>query len=373
MPRRLKYTHRRGNKYAVAVRVHPGPGGLKTCTMDLTATPADIEAWVQEQRDKYSLLTDKAGGLREKAAAYFARRADLPAHTKVRYERLMAEWVHALGADRAPLSVETSEIDAILNRWIPQYSPGYIHNRRSVLFTFYGTMYPTHANPVKDAKDPPLLEPEARELSYVDIDAAIASMPTYRSSQPVQLNLAKLRLRVQAETGLPPGIVRAVRASDLNFAAGTLFVPGRNKGTGIEPRTMPLSPDALAAFKAFHAANAYGPDYSIDALNVVFKRACKRIGLPPARVNQYILRHSFLTNVYRVTKDESTVQRLGLHAPGSRITKRYTKAAHPEIDRAAVDAFSAFRTQLRRQHLKAAPLPRQERGNAPGQKRRRSA
>ena len=111
----------------------------------------------------------------------------------------------------------------------------------------------------------------------------------------------------------------------------------------------------MDAFKAFHAANAYGP-YCINATNQAFKRGCKRIGLPLRGITQYILRHSFLSNIYRVTKDESTVQRLGLHAPGSRVTRRYTKAAHPEIDRAAVDAFSAERTRLRRESLKAAPV-----------------
>jgi integrase len=194
-------------------------------------------------------------------------------------------------------------------------------------------------------------------LSYLDIDAAIASMPMYANRRGRPLNLAKIRLRAQAETGFPPGVLGAIRPAHLNFSAGTVYIDGREKGAGIAPRVVQLSPDAVTAFKAFHAANAYGPwtPGSIAATNAAFKRACRRIGLPMHGINQYILRHSFLSSMYRVSKDESTVQRIGLHAPGSRVTRRYTKAAHPEIDRAAVDAFSAARALQRQQSLKAAP------------------
>jgi len=357
MARRRPHTRAKNGKLQLYVRVHPGRGGLKTATREKTVTDAEIQQWVTEQRTKFGGVQDVAGGLRATVARYLTQRGDMPAHTKTQYTRMLGEWVRALGADRAPLSVDASEITTIVNAELQKYAVDYVRKRRGALFTFYKTMFPTHANPVASAFKPLPQEPAARELSYLDIEAAIAAMPThaYRAGRP--LSLAKLRLRVQAETGFPPGVLGAIRPAHLNFSAGTVYIDGRKKGTGIPPRIVQLSPDAVAAFKAFHAANAYGPwtPGSIAATNAAFKRACQRIGLPMHGVNQYILRHSFLSSVYRVSKDESTVQRIGLHAPGSRVTRRYTKAAHPEVDRAAVDAFSAARALQRQQSLKAAP------------------
>ena len=359
MPRRLKHARRRGEKYTVSVRVHPGPGGLKTCTMDLTATQETIDAWCADQRKKYGGVRDTPGGLRAAVIAYLAGRTDLPADTLAAFTRILGDWIRELGADRTPLSVETPEIDDVIRRWTPHYAPDYLYKRVGVLFTFYGTMYPKQANPVKDAQRPKRIEPEARELSYPDIDAAIQSMPTYTHRKGGRvLNQAKLRLRCQAETGLPPGIIGKIRPTDLNFLTATLHVAGRDKGAGIEPRTLELSPEAVDAFKAFHAANAYGPytPGSIAATNKAFRRACARVGVPLRGVTQYILRHSFLTQLYRAHPDEATVQRLGLHAPGSHVTRRYTKAAHPDINRAAVAALHAARTQARRGAIKAVPV-----------------
>lgn len=362
MPRRLKNTRVKNGKLQMYCRVHPGPGGLKTKTVERNTTAADVETWCNDQRKKYGQTTDTSGSFAAAAAAYFGKRADMPADKKKSYISIMNTWMHELGSSRSPLSIETAEINDVINRWIPTLAPGTIHNRRSVLSTFFVTMYPTHANPVRDAKDTKSPEPEARELSYVSIDAAIASMPDYRNGkQHPRLNLGKLRLRVQAETGLPPGMVRKIRPDDINFSGKTLFVHGREKGAGTEPRTLPLTPEAIAALHAFHAANAYGPNYRLGPLNLSFKRACQRIGIPSARVNQYILRHSFLTNLYRVTRDEATVQRLGMHAHGSLMTKRYTKAANPEIDRAAVEQFSNHRVTLRRQSLKTVPAQKHAR------------
>jgi integrase len=358
MPRRLKHARRRGEKYTVSVRVHPGPGGLKVCTMELTATQADIDAWCKKQRKQFAGVHDKAGGLRAVVADYLRQRAEMPALKP--YTAILEKWCAALGNDRPPLSVEPADINAVITGWLPTLAADTIHKRRGILFTFYGTMYPHAVNPVKDTIDPPRPEPVARELAYLDIIRAIDSMPTYANGPDQVLNLAKIRLRVLAETGLPPGVLGAIRPDHLDFPGARVFIDGREKGAGIAPRWVELLPDAVEAFKAFHAANAYGPytNCTISAMNEAFKRACRRVGLHMTGVTQYILRHSFLTQLYREHPDEATVQRLGLHAHGSRVTKRYTKAAHPEIDRGAVATLQAARTQLRRAALKAAPVPK---------------
>lgn len=354
MARRLKHARRRGDKYTVAVRVHPGPGGLKTCTMDLSATQATIDAWCARQRQHHGLVQDKAGGLRAVVATYLTQRADMPALKP--YTAILDKWCAALGNDRPPLAITTAEINTVITQWSTTLAADTVHKRRGILFTFYSTMYPGHVNPVAAAINPTPAEPIARELAYLDADRAIASMPTHNLGHG--LNLAKIRLRVQLETGLPPGVLGAIRPDHLNFPGACVFINGREKGAGIAPRWVELSPAAVDAFKDFHAANAYGPytNGTITAMNEAFKRACRRVGLHMQGVTQYILRHSFLTQLYREHHDEATVQRLGLHAPGSRITRRYTKAAHPEINRAAVTALHAARTRQRQQAIKAAPV-----------------
>lgn len=358
MARRRPYTRPKNGKLQLLVRVHPGPGGLKTTMRDRTVTTAEVHAWVTEQRLRYGGIQTVAGTLRAAVAAYLAQRADMPARKP--YTAILEKWVHALGGDRAPLSVETADINDVLTRWHRTLAPETIHKRRGILFTFYGTMFPKVANPVKDAIDPPRPEPAARELAYLDMDRAIASMPTYVNGPGQVWNLAKIRLRVQLETGIPPGVLGAIRPDHLDFPGARVFIDGREKGAGIEPRWIELSDAAVDAFKAFHVAHAYGPYTigAISAMNDAFKRACKRVGLHMQGITQYVLRHSFLTQLYREHHDEATVQRLGLHAPGSRVTRRYTKAAHPEINRAAVTALHAARTRARQHALKTAAVQR---------------
>jgi integrase len=348
MARRRPYTRPKNGKLQLLVRVHPGPGGLKTTMRDKTVTDAEIDTWVTEQRAKFGTVPEVAGGLRASVGAYLETRTAMP--TLAQHTAHLELWCRALGGDRPPLSVTTDEITRVVDGWMKDdLGNDTIRKRRSALRTFYSRMYPKTLSPVKGSLNPTAPKPEHRELSYLDIDAAITAMPTYQTGnaqrQRRQLSLAKIRLRLMADTGLPPGMVGKIQPEDWTLA-GTLRVAGREKGDGIEPRTIALTPDGLKALKAFHEADAYGP-FALAACNRAFKAACKRIGLDPRNIRQYDLRHSFLSQLYRVTKDEATVQRLGLHAPGSRVTARYTQAAHAEVDRAAAQAFSAALAELR--------------------------
>ena len=125
---------------------------------------------------------------------------------------------------------------------------------------------------------------------------------------------------------------------------------------------MPLMPDGLAVFREFHACDAYGA-FAIESCNRSFKRACKRVGLDVRRISNNRLRHSFLSEVYRETRDIATVARLGLHAEAfSPITARYTKAAHVDVDRAAVDALGARFAARRAAEVKPLRAVRQRGG-----------
>jgi hypothetical protein len=102
-------------------------------------------------------------------------------------------------------------------------------------------------------------------------------------------------------------------------------------------------------------------------LNVAIKKAARRIGaLKGTFTRQYDARHSFGAQAYRATGDQATVGRLMLHAEGSPTTARYTKAAHAEVNTAAVAAFAATIASLPAPVL-AAPIPAAA-GRATGQK-----
>jgi integrase len=197
-------------------------------------------------------------------------------------------------------------------------------------------------------------------LDRTVIERAIAAMPTTRSTkpgEPAPVSLAPIRAAVIAATGIPPGLLKRIQPHDLVLVGlGSVRVSARQKGGGVEARTLPLTPDGLAAFKAFHHAHAYGP-FPTESLNRSFKRGCKRAGLDPKAVRLYDLRHSFLTDLYRVTRDLATVGRMGLHVPGSRLTARYAQGANEAVDRAAVDALGAAWQQARQRSLKSTLSP----------------
>ena len=114
---------------------------------------------------------------------------------------------------------------------------------------------------------------------------------------------------------------------------------------GVAGREIPLNADAVAAFKVFDELNAYGTTGASSA-NRSFQKACAKEGLGDDIV-LYDIRHSFLTETYALQKDEATVKRLGLHSENSTVTKRYTMAAHREVDAAAADNFSEAQRQRR--------------------------
>jgi hypothetical protein len=284
-------------------------------------------------------------------------------------------WLQALGRDRPRRSITEEDITRVLNQWRTEPPPapprdgkphgrppvdprGFlsletIRKRKTSLQSFFERMNKGHGrNPAKEAVLPQRLpEGEARSLDFLVIERALAAMPTYQHGA---VSLAKIRARVIAYTALPPKMLQQVKAHDLSIVAGTLRVMARHKGAGVGESTIHLNEEALAAFRDFHAANAYGR-FRVQTVNQSFKRGARRAGLDPRAVHLYDLRHSYLTEVYRITRDHATVARLGLHAPGSRITARYTRGANAEVDAAAVEAFSERLARRRREALKPAP------------------
>jgi integrase len=356
------------------VRVRPGKGGFKSKTVTARPTLDERREFAAEMRQKFGGPTCAAGGFAADIAVYLTRVSAMPTiHQRTAH---LALWARELGRDRPRRSITSDEIEVILQGWLDTptrpgpgqkgrpsgpdgLSPGAVRKRRTALQSFFAKMdgkKSKYVNPVKGTTNPKEPKAEARSIDYPLLERAIAAMPTTRDVKrglPRPLSLAPIRAAVIAYTGIPPSLLKQVKPIDLQLGAsvGAIKVQARIKGKGVEARTLRLVGDALVAFQRFHQANAYGP-FTTECVNRSFKRGCKRVGL--VGVSLYWLRHSFLTELYRVTRDEATVGRLGLHAKGSRVTSRYTEAAHEEVDAAAVAAFNKSLARRRQLALKSA-------------------
>lgn len=338
---------------------------------------ADQAAALEAARDWRKKTTRQhfGGGARadraafvEKVAAYGRQIAAKPTAKQVLAH--LELWMAALGRDRAPLTVTTAEINEVIQGWLvtpsrPDYQGGgrgrpsgakgihkqTIRKRRNSLRTFYAVMFPGATNPVQAAQNFAAGKPEVRGTDYATIARILAAMPDYHSHKtgtaPTRVSLAKLRAAAVAYTAIPPGVLGTVRRQDLQLTAmppAVRIAVGREKGGGVEVRTLPLTADGAAALAALDAAAGLGP-FNADPVNRSFKRAAKRVDAP-AHLTVYDLRHSFGAQVYRSTRDEATVARLLLHAEGSTSTARYRKAADAEVDAVAVSAFTASVARL---------------------------
>jgi site-specific recombinase XerD len=336
-------------------------GTLHNKQFPLDTPIAEMREWRQEQVERFGGEPTPAGSLAADVDTYLARVTAMPSFAQ--RQAHLALWLTALGRDRTRRSITTDEIDVVLQGWLETLAPGTVRKRRTALQSFFVKLNGKKSrlvNPVKGSENPKEPKPEARGLDYLVLERAIAAMPDQRDTKkglPPRVNLAKVVARVIAYTGIPPGLLNRVRPHDLVLVApGSVHVPARTKGAGVEARTLPLTPDGLAALQAFHAAHAYGR--VPQTVNRSFKRGCRRAGLDPKAVRLYDLRHSFLAQLYRVTRDLATVGRLGLHAEGSTITARYAKGANEEVDAAATAAFSAALAAQRQRALPAAPVAR---------------
>jgi integrase len=102
---------------------------------------------------------------------------------------------------------------------------------------------------------------------------------------------------------------------------------------------LPLLPAAVAAFRAWLAAVAWGP-FSTQSLGKSFRRAVLRARRThpeiPADLRAYDLRHSFLSMILEQTGDLAAVRELGQHA-SMQTTLRYTQRAASPRAKAAIE------------------------------------
>lgn len=272
--------------------------------------------------------------------------------------RLLEAW--ALHHEQPRSAMTSQTIREQLAAWQDAgFAPSTINHRRQALLSLYQTLDGrSAANPVRDVPRVPRRVEEPRGLPYDLIELILSHVPERgrptgegKGTRP-QVSQTRARLRVMAYTGLPQAQIGRLLPRDLHLDAATLYVRPRRKGAGVPGRTLPLVPPAVEAFRAFVAANAWGP-FSHRAMAHSFTRAIVHAkaqwatdhpGTPwpaPHDVRPYDLRHSWATLVYRTSRDLRATAELLLHAD-MRTTSRYAAAAVTDTARAAADAVGAM-------------------------------
>jgi integrase len=339
--KKLKGIRPKGKKWQAYVRID---GTLRSQVFDELDVPA-MRAWQERQRGSGPRVPEK-GSFFEDVQAYLAKPAvaAMPYIDQRRAHLLLA--VQALGADRTSASITSDDIEALIHSWLKTgLAPATVYHRRSSLSAFFTMLHGASGiNPVRGTTKPAPWTPRDHSVTREELLQILAAMPDERRPMKGirQPSTARLVVRVLMETGVRGADLRKVHRHDVHWNTGTVTMPRSAKGRGAQGWTCLLTPEALAAWQAFDAANLYGA-FSLAAVSRSFKRAARRVLGHTTRVHLYSLRHSVGADLYRTTRDLATVGRLLGHTPGSPVTEQYARGAHLEVDRQALAALAAAR------------------------------
>lgn len=346
----------------------PSPARRGTLAADaptyLATLPADITSGINRRRrksdatrllDHWIEATVIVDG-RETTLGALPRNAITPLQVKTQ----LTAWLNHGGKDGKPLGEITC------------------NNRRLELSLLYTALNGKEGyNPVRAVPKFGKTYDDPRGFDLAALDAVIELMPNLgrpRKGDKLEdgtyptVNLAKIRLRVMRECGIPPQTLKRVEPHDIRLAAKELTIRPRRKGKGAKGRVLPLTSAAAKALRAFVDANAFGW-FDQRAVNRSFKRAVKRYRAQwaldhphepcpvPADLHAYDLRHGFLSDLYRQTKNPKVVSHLAGHAPGSKLADRYVQSAADDVAKHAVAQLEASK-RLPRPSKKSPKRPR---------------
>lgn len=298
-----------------------------------------IERWLLTTRLNHGRTDMTPSGLfRDDARVYLAAVAAMP--TFPTRQQHIEEWIAVFGQRRRD-TITPTEIAAALQTWrtTPREArhgrdatrtvtlgASACNQRRTALMHLWTTLDGRHApNPVRSVPKfrPPAAPPRA--LPYATIRKIL---------DPLRPSKTKARLLVLAHTGLPHAQIMQLTPSDVNLRAKTVTVHGRQKGAGTASSIRPLSREAVAAFRLFAKVQAWGR-FSASTLRIRFRAACVAAKVPP--LTPYVLRHSYGTELLRLTGDLHATQALMGHSD-PRQTQRYASGASDARVTAAIKA-----------------------------------
>lgn len=307
--------------------------------------PADLKAHrralitdhLAERPDTTSLTAD----IDRYVATFASGRRKENARTDLSY------WATAFGT-RQRATITSMEIRTLLATWEQDGIAASTRNhRRQELLNLYHALDGRAAgNPVREVPRAREVYDVPREMRSDVLDLILKCVGTERDAadpkatdQPETLGL--LWLQAMRYTGLPPMQLKRIELEDLDVRGRRVFIRPRRKGKGYPGVTLRLSPKATRIFKTIIARGWLGK-VSRSTLAKVFKKALIRADLhwrsthrgkplpvPPGPITPYVLRHTFLTRVYRTTKDVKAVKEIGLHAKIS-TSERYIQGAVSE-------------------------------------------
>lgn len=314
----------------------------------------DLIAWQEETRSGFRRL----GTLRVAILSRDTLEADalryletLTGTAKRDAKALLSHWLAVLGHRRRP-SLVLSDLRAVVASWLVKgIAASTINHRRDALIRLYDALdgpdrfsLPRQLARQRAEMRLPRAIPIALAERIIDAMADTGQrLKGYRLG-PHTRSKSKARARVMLWTGLPQSTLMRVRPEHFDEVAATLTIQPRRKGRGHPGATVPLLPHAVSALRTFFRVRAWGR-FSTDSLQGSFQRACRRahaeavehgqpFALPPG-FRVYDLRHSFLSEVLRVTGDLAAVQELAQHAD-IRTTLVYTRLAVSGRARAAI-------------------------------------
>lgn len=327
-------------------------GQLYSKRFDPTATIKQMEDWraatrTDVRRESMKDREDEPdpSSFAADVTRYLATVATMPTYRE--RARHMALWRDRFG-DRARHAITSAEVKAVLDDWRKRghqgkpLSASACNHRRSALMHFYTVLDgKSGRNPARDVEKYTEPEPEPRGYPYPIIEGILDLMPPSKS---------RARLKVIAWTGLSPASVARIKPEDVDIRGRVFFRRRREKGQGTRGRSVPLLPQAAAAFRELAKLDAFG-DFDHRFLGRVWvtavhafiaekRKTSRRFTLPIYTVKD--LRHSFGTYAYQVTGDLRTVGELMDHSTLD-LTKRYTLKA---VDQRLTDAVTAMQRSL---------------------------
>jgi len=316
---------------------YPSDASLKT-----------IKAWQNETRVALRKLRPGVtrGTFAADAEQYLQGVAAMPTYKE--RKKHIELWIAEFG-QRARYTITTTEIDAVLSRWLQAgLAASTIRHRRTALLHLWNRLDGKDtANPVRASLNPAEPEPEARAIPYPKIRKLLAALPNVGQAIKGQArekgSKTSARLAVMAYTGLPQSLIKRLTPADIDWRSATLYAPQRHKGKGTKRRQIPLTAAGVKALRRFASLNCWG-SFSNSALRQTFRRACKAVGMTTGGVRPYDLRHSFGTALYALTGDPKATGEMLLHL-SRKTTDRYTVGGVEPRLRLAVAKFNRMSRQ----------------------------
>lgn len=252
--------------------------------------------------------TPTAGTLAADVARYLEQVRAMP--TYAQRDRHLALWLDALPSTRSRRDVTAADIRTVLHAWRHAgLSAATCNKRRTALMHLWAVLDGKGAsNPVRDVPKFRTDDALPRGRDPHAIDRALRTAPRCRS---------RACCRVLLWTGIRPVELGAATPDDLDLKARTVIV---RTAKGGRVRMVPLTSQAVSAWKEFNAINAWGKVPQAAPLN----RWLKKITGLDVRV--YDLRHSYGTALARRQTRLDVIGSLMGHST-LELTKRYTLAA----------------------------------------------